>query len=76
MYPSIKNLTATAAETYANVTWEYEGPIHENIYIEYGVAGSKKTLHWILLYAVIDFEILFNNRKGPDIYFPRISFVF
>ncbi|XP_072856584.2 neuronal cell adhesion molecule isoform X4 [Pogona vitticeps] len=44
VYPSIKNLTAAAAETYANVTWEYEGPIHENIYIEYGVAGSEEEL--------------------------------
>lgn len=45
VYPRIKNVTAAAAETYANISWEYEGPVHENIYVEYGVAGSKKTFH-------------------------------
>ncbi|KAH0616607.1 hypothetical protein JD844_027849 [Phrynosoma platyrhinos] len=44
VYPRIKNITAAAAETYANITWEYEGPVHENTYIEYGVAGSKEEL--------------------------------
>lgn len=43
LYPRIKNVTAAAAETYANVSWEYEGPAHESVYVEYGVAGSKKT---------------------------------
>lgn len=57
MFPRIKNVTASAAETYANISWEYEGPIHENVYVEYGVAGSKRTFHWILLNAVIYFEI-------------------
>ncbi|XP_054843945.1 neuronal cell adhesion molecule isoform X10 [Eublepharis macularius] len=41
VYPRIRNVTAAAAETYANVSWEYEGPDHENIYVEYGVAGTK-----------------------------------
>ncbi|XP_063165495.1 neuronal cell adhesion molecule isoform X4 [Candoia aspera] len=41
VYPRIKNVTAAAAETYANISWEYEGPVHENIYVEYGVAGTK-----------------------------------
>ncbi|EDL36809.1 mCG125252 [Mus musculus] len=40
--PRISNLTATAAETYANITWEYEGPGHVTFYVEYGVAGSKE----------------------------------
>ncbi|XP_028603044.2 neuronal cell adhesion molecule isoform X3 [Podarcis muralis] len=44
VYPGIKNVTAAAAETYANISWEYEGPVHENIYVEYGVAGSKEDL--------------------------------
>lgn len=43
--PRIRNVTAAAAETYANISWEYEGPDHENIYVEYGVAGSKKIFH-------------------------------
>nr|XP_044991514.1 neuronal cell adhesion molecule isoform X16 [Jaculus jaculus] len=38
----ISNLTAAAAETYANISWEYEGPEHVNFYVEYGVAGSKE----------------------------------
>ncbi|KAG8508492.1 Neuronal cell adhesion molecule [Galemys pyrenaicus] len=42
VYPRISNLTAAAAETYANISWEYEGPEHVNFYIEYGVAGSKE----------------------------------
>ncbi|XP_070802991.1 neuronal cell adhesion molecule isoform X4 [Pituophis catenifer annectens] len=41
VYPRIKNVMAAAAETYANISWEYEGPVHENIYVEYGVAGTK-----------------------------------
>ncbi|XP_058047802.1 neuronal cell adhesion molecule isoform X8 [Ahaetulla prasina] len=41
VYPRIKNIMAAAAETYANISWEYEGPVHENIYVEYGVAGTK-----------------------------------
>uniref|UniRef100_A0A8D2KSG4 Neuronal cell adhesion molecule n=1 Tax=Varanus komodoensis TaxID=61221 RepID=A0A8D2KSG4_VARKO len=44
LYPRIKNVTASAAETYANVSWEFEGPVHENIYVEYGVAGSKEEM--------------------------------
>uniref|UniRef100_A0A8C6XHP7 Neuronal cell adhesion molecule n=1 Tax=Naja naja TaxID=35670 RepID=A0A8C6XHP7_NAJNA len=44
VYPTIKNVTAAAAEIYANISWEYEGPVHENIYVEYGVAGSKEEL--------------------------------
>ncbi|XP_060543069.1 neuronal cell adhesion molecule isoform X6 [Pantherophis guttatus] len=44
VYPRIKNVMAAAAETYANISWEYEGPVHENIYVEYGVAGSKEEL--------------------------------
>jgi receptor-type tyrosine-protein phosphatase zeta len=44
--PSISNLTATAAETFANITWEYEGPEQVNFYIEYGIAGSKRQFHY------------------------------
>ncbi|XP_061495945.1 neuronal cell adhesion molecule isoform X11 [Rhineura floridana] len=44
VYPRIKNVTAAAAEIYANISWKYEGPAHENIYVEYGVAGSKEEL--------------------------------
>uniref|UniRef100_A0A2K5D3R7 Neuronal cell adhesion molecule n=1 Tax=Aotus nancymaae TaxID=37293 RepID=A0A2K5D3R7_AOTNA len=40
--PRISNLTAAAAETYANISWEYEGPEHVNFYVEYGIAGSKE----------------------------------
>ncbi|XP_048193802.1 neuronal cell adhesion molecule isoform X6 [Perognathus longimembris pacificus] len=40
--PRISNLTATAAETYANISWEYEGPERVKFYVEYGVAGSKE----------------------------------
>ncbi|EMP39012.1 Neuronal cell adhesion molecule [Chelonia mydas] len=42
VYPRIRNVTASAAETYANISWEYEGPDHVNFYVEYGVAGSKE----------------------------------
>ncbi|XP_059134901.1 neuronal cell adhesion molecule isoform X11 [Peromyscus eremicus] len=38
--PRISNLTAAAAETYANISWEYEGPEHVKFYVEYGVAGT------------------------------------
>ncbi|XP_053464885.1 neuronal cell adhesion molecule isoform X17 [Nycticebus coucang] len=38
--PRISNLTAAAADTYANISWEYEGPEHVNFYVEYGVAGT------------------------------------
>ncbi|XP_048193808.1 neuronal cell adhesion molecule isoform X11 [Perognathus longimembris pacificus] len=38
--PRISNLTATAAETYANISWEYEGPERVKFYVEYGVAGT------------------------------------
>lgn len=44
--PRISNLTAAAAETCANISWEYEGPEHVNFYVEYGVAGSKKQFHY------------------------------
>lgn len=44
--PRISKLTVAAAETYANISWEYEGPEHVNFYVEYGVAGSKKPLHY------------------------------
>ncbi|XP_038968603.1 neuronal cell adhesion molecule isoform X1 [Rattus norvegicus] len=40
--PRIGNVTAAAAETYANISWEYEGPEHVKFYVEYGVAGSKE----------------------------------
>ncbi|EGV93677.1 Neuronal cell adhesion molecule [Cricetulus griseus] len=40
--PRISNLTAAAADTYANISWEYEGPEHVKFYVEYGVAGSKE----------------------------------
>ncbi|XP_039362334.1 neuronal cell adhesion molecule isoform X15 [Mauremys reevesii] len=40
VYPRIRNVTASAAETYANISWEYEGPDHVNFYVEYGVAGT------------------------------------
>ncbi|XP_070280793.1 neuronal cell adhesion molecule isoform X15 [Myotis yumanensis] len=40
--PRISKLTVAAAETYANISWEYEGPEHVNFYVEYGVAGSKE----------------------------------
>ncbi|XP_077896221.1 neuronal cell adhesion molecule isoform X16 [Ictidomys tridecemlineatus] len=40
--PRISNLTAAAAETCANISWEYEGPEQVNFYVEYGVAGSKE----------------------------------
>lgn len=43
LYPRIRNVTTAAAETYANISWEYEGPDHANFYVEYGVAGSKKS---------------------------------
>nr|XP_033814109.1 neuronal cell adhesion molecule isoform X2 [Geotrypetes seraphini] len=39
LYPRIKNITT--AETYATVTWDYEGP-DVNLYVEYGVAFSKE----------------------------------
>nr|XP_032649474.1 neuronal cell adhesion molecule isoform X12 [Chelonoidis abingdonii] len=42
VYPRIRNVTASSAETYANISWEYEGPDHMNFYVEYGVAGSKE----------------------------------
>ncbi|XP_019370119.1 PREDICTED: neuronal cell adhesion molecule isoform X2 [Gavialis gangeticus] len=42
VYPRIRNVSAAAAETYANISWEYEGPDHMNFYVEYGVAGSKE----------------------------------
>ncbi|XP_015483942.1 neuronal cell adhesion molecule isoform X3 [Parus major] len=42
LYPRIRNVTTAAAETYANISWEYEGPDHVNFYVEYGVAGSKE----------------------------------
>ncbi|XP_054034300.1 neuronal cell adhesion molecule isoform X8 [Dryobates pubescens] len=42
LYPRIRNVTTAAAETYANISWEYEGPDHANFYVEYGVAGSKE----------------------------------
>lgn len=45
LYPRIRNVTTAAAETYANISWEYEGPDHANFYVEYGVAGSKKSFH-------------------------------
>ncbi|XP_074050012.1 neuronal cell adhesion molecule isoform X3 [Macrotis lagotis] len=40
--PRIRNVTAAAAETYANISWEYEGPDHVHFYVEYGVEGSKE----------------------------------
>ncbi|XP_036183372.1 neuronal cell adhesion molecule isoform X5 [Myotis myotis] len=40
--PRISKLTVAAAETCANISWEYEGPEHVNFYVEYGVAGSKE----------------------------------
>ncbi|XP_074759176.1 neuronal cell adhesion molecule isoform X28 [Athene noctua] len=40
LYPRIRNVTTAAAETYANISWEYEGPDHANFYVEYGVAGT------------------------------------
>ncbi|XP_045434518.1 neuronal cell adhesion molecule isoform X10 [Pipistrellus kuhlii] len=40
--PRMSKLTVAAAETYANISWEYEGPEHVNFYVEYGVAGSKE----------------------------------
>ncbi|XP_056655508.1 neuronal cell adhesion molecule isoform X3 [Monodelphis domestica] len=40
--PRIRNVTAAAADTYANISWEYEGPDHVHFYVEYGVAGSKE----------------------------------
>nr|XP_003407058.1 LOW QUALITY PROTEIN: neuronal cell adhesion molecule [Loxodonta africana] len=40
--PRIRDLTAAAAETSANISWEYEGPEHVNFYVEYGVVGSKE----------------------------------
>ncbi|XP_033919036.1 neuronal cell adhesion molecule isoform X4 [Melopsittacus undulatus] len=42
LYPRIRNVTTAAAETYANISWEYEGPDHAHFYVEYGVAGSKE----------------------------------
>uniref|UniRef100_A0A5F8G326 Neuronal cell adhesion molecule n=1 Tax=Monodelphis domestica TaxID=13616 RepID=A0A5F8G326_MONDO len=38
--PRIRNVTAAAADTYANISWEYEGPDHVHFYVEYGVAGT------------------------------------
>ncbi|XP_038608480.1 neuronal cell adhesion molecule isoform X8 [Tachyglossus aculeatus] len=40
--PRIRNVTAAAAETYANISWQYEGPDHVNLYVEYGIAGRKE----------------------------------
>ncbi|XP_045683173.1 neuronal cell adhesion molecule isoform X8 [Phyllostomus hastatus] len=40
--PRINKLTVAAAETYANISWEYEGREHVNFYVEYGVVGSKE----------------------------------
>uniref|UniRef100_A0A8B9WJS7 Neuronal cell adhesion molecule n=1 Tax=Bos mutus grunniens TaxID=30521 RepID=A0A8B9WJS7_BOSMU len=42
VYPRISKLTTAAAETSANISWEYEGPELVNFYVEYGVAGSKE----------------------------------
>ncbi|XP_061217134.1 neuronal cell adhesion molecule isoform X17 [Neopsephotus bourkii] len=42
LYPRIRNVTTAAAETYANISWEYEGPDHAHFYVEYGIAGSKE----------------------------------
>lgn len=42
----IPKLTATAAETYVSISWEYEGSEHVNFNVEYGVAGSKKQFHY------------------------------
>lgn len=63
--PRIRNVTAAAAETYANISWEYEGPDHENIYVEYGVAGSKKMFHWILFNTVNVFQNILISEYGP-----------
>lgn len=46
--PRINKLTVAAAETYANISWEYEGREHVNFYVEYGVVGSKKQLHCLV----------------------------
>lgn len=56
--PRISKLTATAAKTCANVSWEYKGPEYVNLYVEYGVAGSKKQLHYWLLISAINFKRL------------------
>ncbi|XP_065740496.1 neuronal cell adhesion molecule isoform X2 [Phocoena phocoena] len=38
--PRISRLTTATAETSANVSWEYEGPEHVNVSVEYVVAGT------------------------------------
>ncbi|XP_044534505.1 neuronal cell adhesion molecule isoform X3 [Gracilinanus agilis] len=38
--PRIRNVTAAAADTYANISWEYEGPDHVHFYVQYGVSGT------------------------------------
>lgn len=58
--PRISKLTATAAETYANISWEYEGPERVNFYVEYGVADSKKQLY----YPVFNLGSKFWERKN------------
>uniref|UniRef100_A0A8D0H1Q6 Neuronal cell adhesion molecule n=1 Tax=Sphenodon punctatus TaxID=8508 RepID=A0A8D0H1Q6_SPHPU len=40
--PVFTRITTAAAETYANISWEYEGPEHVNFFVEYGVAGSEE----------------------------------
>ncbi|XP_061021249.1 neuronal cell adhesion molecule isoform X5 [Dama dama] len=40
VYPRISKLATAAAETSANISWEYEGPELVNFYVEYGVAGT------------------------------------
>ena len=66
--PRISNLTATAAETYANITWEYEGPGHVTFYVEYGVAGSKTQFITLLSIWGTHFKrlrIMFRIYFGP-----------
>ncbi|XP_053112542.1 neuronal cell adhesion molecule isoform X2 [Hemicordylus capensis] len=66
VYPRIKNVTVSAAETYANISWEYEGPVHENTYVEYGVAGSKEELKKENINASWNFFVLKGLTPGTS----------
>lgn len=46
--PRFSKLTVTAAETCANISWEYEGLEHVNFHVEYDITGSKKQLHYLV----------------------------
>lgn len=41
--PRISKLTATAAKTRADVSWEHKGPKDVTLYVEYGVAAVRNS---------------------------------